>query len=536
MLDELRVVNLGILEDATIEPGEGLTIVSGETGAGKTMLLGALRLLTGQRAAADVVGPNAPEARVEGRLVVGDHDIVLSRRINARGSRAYLDGKMVPNRVLDETTDELVEIVGQDDRFHLLKPNAMRALVDSGIDDTGSAARYKEAWRRVLDLEEDLERLGGDRGALERERDVLRYQLNDITSARLRPGDDAALSTRVARLRSAGELTERLDRARTALDAISDEAGDLIGELRSIAKIDPATGPMVENAGTLAVLAAELAGEVRMAAESVDHNPASLEEAERSFARLVELRRKYGPSLDDVLEFAAATDDRLRDLDGLLDRADSLRGELDAAKVELEEAGAALRDDRREAALRIEAKVTGHLADLGLGDAMVKISVDASTPGPEGADLVKVVFASDPRMTPGPLERIGSGGELSRVVLALRLATNAGDAPILAFDEIDAGVGGETALALGRKLAALSRERQVLCVTHLPQVAAFADHHFVVARNGAAAVIEQVEGESRLRELARMLAGLPESTQGRLHAQELLSAAQSSPPAPGLLR
>lgn len=536
MLDELRVVNLGILEDVTIEPGEGLTVVSGETGAGKTMLLGALRLLTGQRAPADVIGPNAPEARVEGRLVVGDHDIVLSRKINARGSRAYLDGKMVPNRVLDETTDELVEIVGQDDRFHLIKPNAMRALVDSGLDDTGGLARYREAWGRVRSLEEDLERVGGDRGSLERERDILRYQLDDITSARLRPGDDVALTTRVARLRSAGELTERLDRARTALDAISDEAGGLIGELRSISKIDPAAAPMVENAETLAVLAAELAGETRAAAESVDHNPASLEEAERSFIRLVELRRKYGPTLEDVLGFATATDKRLRDLDGLLDRAESLRSELDAARIEVEEAGAALREDRRDTALRIEAKVAGHLADLGLGDAMVKISVDSSTPGPDGADVVKVVFASDPRMTPGPLERIGSGGELSRVVLAIRLATNAGDAPVLAFDEIDAGVGGETALALGRKLAALSRERQVLCVTHLPQVAAFADRHFVVQRSGTAAVVEQVEGELRLRELSRMLAGLPESTQGRLHAQELLSAAQSSHPAPGLLR
>ncbi len=527
MLDELRVVNLGILEDIRIEPGQGLTVVSGETGAGKTMLLGALRLLTGQRAPSDVIGPHGDQTLVEGRLVLDEGDMVLTRRINARGSRAYLDGEMVPNRVLDERTDDLIEIVGQNDRFHLLKPSAMRSLVDTTLDDATTLDRYRQAWAEAQRLEADLALLGGDREALERERDILRYQIDDIGSAGFKPGDDVALTGQAARLRSAGELTERLDRARAALDTVSDAAGDLIGELRGVSKVDPTSGDLVEASETLAVLTTDLAGRVRDTAESIDHDPATLEGLELRLGRLAELRRKYGSTLDEVLLFATSSEARLHELDGLLDRADTLGEELQVAREELANTGTSLLEARRRAAGLIEEAVSTQLSDLGLGGASISMSVEPSTAGPDGADTVKVAFSSDPRMTPGPLERIASGGELSRVVLALRLATDAGDAPILAFDEIDAGVGGETALALGRKLSKLAEGRQVLCVTHLPQVAAFADRHLVVTRNGTSAVVERVEGEARLRELSRMLAGLPESVQGRLHAQELLAAARS---------
>jgi DNA repair protein RecN (Recombination protein N) len=527
VLDELRVMNLGILEDVRIEPGEGLTVVSGETGAGKTMLLGALRLLTGQRAPSDAIGPHGDETLVEGRLIVDGTDMVLTRRIGGRGSRAYLDGEMVPNRVLDDRTDDLIEIVGQDDRFHLLRPSALRALVDSTVNDVAAIERYRNAWKEVRRLEDDLQLLGGDREALERERDILRYQLQDITSAGFRQGDDDILTGRAARLRSAGELTDRLDHARGALDTVIDAAGEVIGELRNVARVDPTSVQLAEAADTLGVLSADLARLVREMAESIEHDPAVLEEVELRLGRLAELRRKYGTTLEQVLAFAEEAEDRLQELERLLDHADTLGAELDAARAELDAAGAVLVELRRMASTAIESDVAVQLADLGLGDARLSITVEPSVPGPDGADTVKVTFSSDPRMTPGPLERIASGGELSRVVLALRLAGHAGDAPILAFDEIDAGVGGETALVLGRKLARLAEGRQVLCVTHLPQVAAFADHHLVVTRVGTSAVVERVDGESRLRELSRMLAGLPESVQGRLHAQELLAAAGS---------
>jgi len=527
VLDELRVVNLGILEDVRIEPGEGLTVVSGETGAGKTMLLGALRLLTGQRAPSDAIGPHGDETLVEGRLSAEGTDMVLTRRIGGRGSRAYLDGEMVPNRVLDERTDGLIEIVGQDDRFHLLRPSALRALIDSTTIDAAAIDRYRNAWKEVRRLENDLELLGGDRQALERERDILLYQHRDITSAGFQQGDDEVLTGRAARLRSAGELTDRLDRARGALDTIIDAAGEAIAELRNVERVDPTSAHLVEAADTLGVLSADLARLVREVAESVEHDPATLEEVELRLGRLAELRRKYGTTLEQVLAFGAGAEERLQELEQLLDHAGTLATELDRARVELDAAGVALVESRRTASAAIESDAAKQLEDLGLGNARLFITVEPSAPGPDGADTVKVTFSSDPRMAPGPLERIASGGEFSRVVLALRLATHAGDAPILAFDEIDAGVGGETALTLGRKLARLAEGRQVFCVTHLPQVAAFADHHLVVTRAGTSAVVERVDGESRLRELSRMLAGLPESVQGRLHAQELLAAAGS---------
>ena len=520
-------MNLGILADVRIEPGEGLTVVSGETGAGKTMLLGALRLLTGQRTASDSIGPHGDQALVEGRLVIDGTDVVLSRRVGSRGARAYLDGQMVPARVLEERTDELIEIVGQDDRFHLLRPAALRALVDGALDDAAAIDRYRSAWDEVRGIEEGLALLGGNREALERERVILRHQLQDITSAGFRQGDDEILAGRAARLRSAGELTERLDHARSALDTIIDATGEVIGELRSVARIDPTSAHLVETADTLGILTADLTRLVREVAESVDHDPAALEEVELRLGRLAELRRKYGITLEQVLTFATELEQRLSELERLLDHAGTLEAELDAAREERDAAAAALSEARRTASTRIESEAAKQLADLGLSGARLCISIEPSAPGPDGADTVQVTFSSDSRMAAGPLERIASGGELSRVVLVLRLAAHAGDAPILAFDEIDAGVGGETALVLGRKLARLAEGRQVLCVSHLPQVAAFADHHLVVTRVGTAAVVEEVDGEARLRELSRMLAGLPESVQGRLHAQELLAAAGS---------
>ncbi len=527
MLDELRVVNLGILEDVRIDPGPGLTVVSGETGAGKTMMLGALRLLSGQRAQTDAVGPHGEEARVEGRIVRGDDEMVLARTVTHRGSRAYLDGGMVPNRVLEERTDDLIDIVGQDDRFQLLRPSALRSLIDGTMQDAAVIDSYRRAWERTRRLEKDLTALGGDRTVFEREREILRYQLQEIMSAGFTEGDDEILVRRAARLRNAGELAERFATSRDSIEEIIEASGVLISELRTAARLDPGMQDLVEEADALGVAASELSSAIRNGSEAIEHDPGSLEEVELRLAKLSDLRRKYGTSLEDVLAFAADTRTRLADLEHLLGDAGALGEELTTARAELASAAGKLSKARGVAISRVESTVTGQLSELGLAGSRISITMEATEPGPDGADRIRLFFASDARMEDGPLERVASGGELSRVVLALRLATGAGDAPILAFDEIDAGVGGETALVLGRKLAALSEGRQVLVVTHLPQVAAFADGHFVVERVGSSARVRRVEGEARLRELSRMLAGLPESAQGQLHAQELLAAARS---------
>lgn len=527
MLDELRVVNLGILKDVTIDPGDGLTVISGETGAGKTMLLGALRLLTGQRAPTDAIGPNDGEATVEGRIRLDDREVVLARRVLRTGSRAYLDGHMVPNRLLEDATADLIDIVGQNDRFHLVRSSELRSLVDTQIPDRSVVEEYRTVWATVQDLEGDMKALGGDRAALERERDLLRYQQRDIASGDFRPGDDESLLIQAARLRNAGELAERLAHAREVLDSLVEQTGVLGGELKAVAGIDPSSEQLAHDADELSVLAGELTSRLREASEAVEHDPALLEETELRLARLGELRRKYGPTLADVLGFAESVTARLQDLERLLDSAQALGDALDAARSELADRGDALLEARRTAAADIESATAAHLSELGLQGAVLHLLVEPAQAGPDGSDTIKIMFSSDVRMKAGPLSRTASGGELSRVVLALRLAAGTSDAPILVFDEIDSGVGGETALALGRKLAQLARGRQVLCVSHLPQVAAYADHHLVVTRNGTEAFVESVEGEERLRELARMLAGLPESVQGRLHARELLAEARS---------
>lgn len=526
MLDELKVQNLGILDDVNIEPGPGLVVVSGETGAGKTMLLGALRLLMGQRVPTDTIGPRAGEAMVEGRFVIDQEETVLARRVAHGRSRAYIDGHMVPARVLEQRTQSLIEIIGQHDRLKFARPGAMRNFVDAGGISRSALEIYRDAWRKVKGLEADLAALGGDRRALERERDLLSYQHNDIMSAGFQAGDDETLHQSVVRLRNAGELTERLSRVQAALEEAMTAAGSAIDELRAVASLDPSTAPLVTETDEVAVRASEVFTQVRLLMEGIEHDPAALELLEQRIARLSDLRRKYGATLDDVLSFGAQVHDRLEQLDRLLSRADATGDELDEARKELSAAGRALLLARQQAAAGIEAEAAEHLRELGFSNATLHLVVEDAEAGANGADTVHVLFASDDRLTPGPIDRVASGGELSRIVLALHLAADVGRVPIVAFDEIDAGVGGETALALGRKLAKLAINRQVLCVTHLPQVAAFAERHFVVTRDGTRARVESVEGDDRLRELSRMLAGLPESEQGQRHAEELIATAQ----------
>ncbi|GBD83742.1 DNA repair protein RecN [bacterium BMS3Abin02] len=526
MLDELKVENLGILDEVTIEPGPGLVVVSGETGAGKTLLLGALRLLMGGRVSTDTIGPRTAEAMIEGRFVIDHEEMVLARRVTAGRSRAYVDGHMVPARTLEERTQSLIEIIGQHDRLKLARPGAMRNLVDARLNSRSVLESYRDAWENVKGLEADLEALGGDRRALEREHDLLSYQHNDIISAGFQAGDDERLRQSATRLRNAGELTEGLSRVRTALEDTITAAGWAIDELRTVTGLDPSTVPLLAEADEVAVRAGELFTQVRQLAEGIEHDPAALDVLEQRIARLADLQRKYGATLDDVLGFGVRVGHRLEQLDRLLSRADAIGDDLGEAKKELEAAGRSLLLAREEAARTIEGEAAQHLRELGFSDASFRITVEETQAGPNGADTVRVLFASDSRLDAAPIDRFASGGELSRIVLALHLAADVGHVPIVAFDEIDAGVGGETALALGRKLAKLAVNRQVLCVTHLPQVAAFAERHFVVTREGIRARVGRVEGDDRLRELSRMLAGLPESEQGRRHAEELIAAAQ----------
>ena len=530
MIDELAVSNLGVIEQAHLEPGSGFVVVSGETGAGKTLLLGALRLLVGTPAGGDQVGPAGDEARVDGRFHVGGEEIVAGRRLVREGrSRAYLDGAMAPARALEERAGALVEIVGQHDPLALGRPREVRLMLDRSLDRAGTRARatYDEAYERLAELRAAQEALGGDRRMLERELDLARFQAEEIGAAGFASGDEEALRTRATRLRNAEALAEHLAAALRALE--EDEAAAVaLDQLTKAARLDGTLSPASDQAATLVADVTELAGSIRRAVAHLEHDPGELASLEARLATLGDLERKYGTTLDEVLAFGAAAASRTAELETLLERADGLDAELGVAVAAVEDAGVELRAARAAAAKRLSSAAVEHLRELGFRDPVVHFDIAPAEPSASGADSVALEFASDSALTPGPVGKVASGGELSRLVLALRLAGGAGEAPVVAFDEIDAGVGGATALALGRKLAALAEDRQILCVTHLPQVAAFAATHYVVDRDGTTATVRRVDGTDRVAELSRMLSGLPESERGRDHAEELLALAGES--------
>ena len=526
MIDELRVTNLGVIEDAVIEPGSGLVVVTGETGAGKTMLLGALRLLLGGPARAEAIGPHGDEARVEARFVAaGEEDMVASRRITAGGrSRAYLDASMVPVRELTNRMAGTVEMVGQHDHLLITRSGSVGRLLDGHLDSEGREAHrdYLAAWSQLKEVETAQAELGGDRRALERELELTRHQAEEISSAGFSDGDEGPLAIRVTRLRHAGELKAELAAAYDSL-AATEGIDESVDRVRRANSLDDSLDPLVEQATQVQVLVGELQAGLRAAAEGLEHDPGELEELESRVALLGDLKRKYGADLPEVLAFGEQAVARVAQIEGLLVRADRIQSELDAAGAAVEAAGERLRVARARAAKQIAEAAVGHLGELGFSSPVVELTVAAAEPGPGGADKVELLFSSDVSIPSAPAARIASGGELSRLVLSLRLAAGVADAAVVAFDEIDAGIGGATALAMGQKLQGLADGRQVLCVTHLPQVAAYATTHLVVDREGATARVRPVVGGERVAEIARMLSGLPESERGQEHAIELLA-------------
>ncbi len=531
MLDELIVRNLGIIEEARLEPGAGLTVITGETGTGKTLLLGALRLLLGASARSDLIGPFAEEATVEGRFVTADgREVAAGRRLTATGrSRAYLDGSVASAAALDAATTGVVEIVAQHDQLSITRPSEVRAAIDQTLDAPGRASLddYAEAWAEYRRLLADQKTIGGDRPSLERERDLLRHQISEIERAGFEPGEDVELETRLSRLRNAETLRLHVTAASEALDRGRDDLGASVAEIRKAAAYDPGLEPAL---GELEAIEDGMGGiAIRLGAslDDLQSEEGGLEVSEERLRALNDLRRKYGPQLDDVLAFATAAKERLDDLDDLLTRADTLDEQLDEVRSRLDIVGTALMGARVRAAETLAVTAEHHLRELGFKDPIVAPVVAPGEPSASGTDIVELRFASDRRLKPGEIAKVASGGELSRLVLALRLAGGAGDTETLVFDEIDAGVGGVTALEVGRKLAALAEHRQVLCVTHLPQVAAFADLHYVVTRTDDGASVAVVDADKRIEELSRMLAGLPDSERGREAAEELVDLARA---------
>jgi len=526
MLRYLRVRNLGVLAEAVIEPSAALTVITGETGAGKTLLLGGLRLLRGEKANPAHVGPSADRAEAEG-LFDDDGEIAASRVVPGSGkSRAHIDGALVSAAALGETVGRLVEVVGQHDQLRLTKSSEVLRLVDGAMGaDSTAKATYADAWRALTSALERRAGLGGDEAALRRELDLARFQAAEIEGAEIAEGDDRELEAQAVSLRNVEATREHLAGALRALDRAVEDAGEATTASRKAAELDPSADGLAAAAENALAHVSELRSDVRSAAEGLEADPRRLEEVERKLTAIGELKRKYGRSVSDVLSFGRAARARSEELAARLEGAAEAEAELSAAQAKVGREASALSSARREAAKALVVEATTHLRDLALSGAVVGIGLEPARPGPAGADRATIGFSSSPDIKPRPLGDGASGGELSRLVLAIRLATRAPGAATLVFDEVDTGIGGATALAMGEKLAALSGAVQVLCVTHLPQVAAQADAHYVIERDGGAARVRRVAGADRVREISRMMAGRPDSDRAKMAAEELLGRA-----------
>jgi DNA repair protein RecN (Recombination protein N) len=528
VLTELHIEDLGVIHRLDLRFGPGLTVFTGETGAGKTMLVEAIELLVGGRADAGVVRSGAPEARIEGRFELGDDEVVLARVVPADGrSRAYVNGRLATVSTLAELGAQLVDIHGQHAHQSLLGPATQRAALDrfAGVDD----APLRAARARLTEIDASLAALGGDQRSRARELDLLGFQLDELDHAALDdPREDVALASLEEVL---GGAQAHRDAAVTALAALSgDDQGCAIDGLRAALAAVQGRAPFDEVTERLAALVEEaddLAADLRRAADAIDDDPGRLAEVVERRQHLRTLRRKYGDTLAEVIAFRDEARRRWDELHGY--EGHVARLEIERREGELAEraAAAVVARARRAAAASLAAAVEQRVRNLAMPHAVLAVTVGDDDPG----DDVVFELAANPGSPPQPLTKVASGGELARTMLALRLVLTEAPATLV-FDEVDAGIGGSAATAVGEALADLGRRHQVFVVTHLAQVAALADTQVrvskaVVGRGGAATTVAEAEllaGDDRVAEVARMLSGTPESAAALEHARALLAA------------
>jgi DNA repair protein RecN (Recombination protein N) len=593
MIDELRIRALGVIEDATIAFGPRLTVVTGETGAGKTMVLSGLSLVMGGRAEAAMVRRDADRADVDGRWVLGgtratvlaeaidavggavdgdvgggidgdvgggidgdvgggiDGDVshvvvTLGRSVSSSGrSRAFAGGRSVPAATLADVTESLVTVHGQSDQLQLRDARSQRELLDrfGGPEVLQLRAEFAQSLLRLREAQRERAELVDRRQEREREAVLLRHGIAEIEAVSPEPGEDVDLKEQSIVLANATDLLVEVAAAHAALG--SDD-----GSQASVRTLLQLAHRHVERASALDPRAAELARslteamaqmdalaeEVSAYAGSLEADPESQSRVEERRHRISDLKRRYGPGLEDVLSWWKQAVETVAAVDGTEGRVEELEEQIRGLRDDVRRRADRLSELRREAATRLATAVTAELRELAMPDAHVVIEVvsteDESAYSPAGADQVALLLTPHAGSDPRPLGSGASGGELSRVMLAIEVVlAGIDDTPTFVFDEVDAGIGGRVAVEVGRRLARLARTAQVIVVTHLPQVAAFADVHIVVTKDSSGQVtgssVVEVTGEARVAELVRMLSGLEGSASGAEHATELLQLAAS---------
>lgn len=558
MLTELVVEGLGVIDRAELELKPGSSALTGETGAGKTLLVAALSLLLGARSDKALVRQGAPRARVDARFelseahpawrLLQDHDLLdpagdagsagellLTRTIAADGrSKAHINGRPVTLSLLQEVGRSLVEIAGQNEHQQLGSSTAQRQLLDAsaGEDTVRLAAEVAERVRVLSRLGSELEELDSSERDRARELDVLRAEIKEIEAVDPRPDEIAELTRAAARLEHAEAIASALGAALARLKGDGGAGESLAAaskEIESLLELDASLADTAARLEQATIEVSDIAEE--LSRSDVQADPSNIAATRDRLASVKRLLRKYGATETEVLAYLDRARQRVQLLESSGTDRDRLAAEIADAEAGATELARELSKTREKAARALEERMRSTLGELALADASFEVEMTPQELYLGGLESIRFLIAANPGESPKPLGKVASGGELSRISLALRLLASTGDATTLVFDEVDAGVGGEAARAVGSCLARLGEVdgTQVLVVTHLPQVAAFADHQYRVSKTLAddrtASVVESVEGDDRIEELSRMLAGLPESDRAKEHAQELLELA-----------
>ena len=555
MLLNLTITNFAIIDRLEVQFDAGFNVLTGETGAGKSIILDAVGLLLGDRARPDLVRAGADEATVQALFDLSgqndvrrvfieagfpvDEELVLRRIVQGGGrSRAYINGNLATLAQLQPLTEQLVAVCGQHEHQHLLQRNVHLAILDRFGSLDGHVKTYRESFQKMQAATRQLEKLENAERDREQRLDFLQNQSAEIVAAELSVEEEQALLAERLLLQNAERLVAV---ARGGYDALYDSdgsvcevLGSLSTDLQAVAEVDKNLATLYETVQRNLFELEDVAVQMRSYLTSASFEPDRIDAIEERLGLLNRLKRKYAPTIGEILELKEAYDREIVQLENAGETRVSLLEELAALKEQTGSLGQTLSAMRSKAAATLARALIAELGDLAMTGASFEVALtDLEQPGPDGLERLEFMVSLNPGEPLMPLTRVASGGELSRLMLALRrIAPDAGLVPTIIFDEVDAGIGGAAATAVGRKLHSVSRSAQVLCVTHLPQVAAFADHHHRVTKHEVEgrtiAVMEQLSGDDRVKEMARMLGGAQVTGQTILHAKELIDVSAKS--------
>jgi DNA repair protein RecN (Recombination protein N) len=557
MLLELRIRNFAIIDELTLSFSKGVNILTGETGAGKSIILNAVQLLLGDRASEELIRSSEEEASVEalfdisgnrevkGRIQEkgqrlsgeGEEDSLLVRRVISRSGRgrAFLHGNLATIGILSEVGGDLLSIYGQHEHQSLQRVDTHIDILDEFGELMELRKQFQDLFRKFASLSQEMEKIRGEKERREKERELMTFQSKEIEKAEIRIGEEEALKEEKGILLHAKKLT---DFANTSEEVLYSNEGSAIERIQSVLHqgkemmgIDPSLSSTLKNLDGALIQLEEVALGFRDYSRRVELNPVRLEEVENRLEEIDRLKRKYGATEEEILRFKERTDQALRSFTSDEERLSQLEQEIEPLREEMTQRAQKLSRERKRVASELKRSVEKELATLGMRKTTFEVRVEDQALSPKGKDRLEFLISPNVGEEVKPLAKIASGGELSRIMLAMkRILAKVGGRQVLIFDEVDAGIGGAVAEVVGRKLRELSKHHQVICVTHLPQIACFADRHYSVKKEVRAGrtitVVDPLEKEGRVEEIARMLGGVKVTEKTRAHAREMIENAK----------